>query len=93
MTNPEIQVQLAKLSGWRIDDGKLHKAFRFRDFVEAFGFMAEVALLAEKQSHHPEWTNVYNTVTINLTTHDAGGISARDFEFAFSVDALRKTPA
>ena len=73
---------------WQLKEGKLHKAFKFADFVAAFGFMSQVALLAEKADHHPEWSNVYNKVHIRLTTHDAGGLSARDAEMAARIDAL-----
>lgn len=68
-------------------DGIARK-FAFRDFVEAFGFMARVAILAEKADHHPEWSNVYNRVEIVLTTHDAGGLSQRDIDLAHAIDAL-----
>lgn len=73
---------------WSIKDGKLYREFKFPDFVLAFGFMTEVAILAEKASHHPEWSNIYNSVVINLTTHEAGGISKRDFELAQKVSKL-----
>ena len=66
----------------------LHRAFRFANFSAAWGFMARVALLAEAQDHHPEWSNVYNKVEITLTTHDAGGLSARDVRLARAIDAL-----
>lgn len=66
----------------------IRRLFTFKDFVDAFGFMAKVALLAEKADHHPEWSNVYNRVDIILTTHDAGGLSGRDVELATRIDAL-----
>ena len=80
----------ATLPDWRLVDGRdaLHRAFRFRDFGEAWGFMARVALLAEAQDHHPEWSNVYNRVEITLTTHDAGGLSQRDMKLAQAIDKL-----
>jgi len=78
----EIDARLAHLDGWTIEDGKLHREFRFADFAEAFGFMARSALVAERLDHHPEWFNVYSTVRVDLTTHDAGGLSALDFELA-----------
>jgi 4a-hydroxytetrahydrobiopterin dehydratase len=84
----EIEAGLAGLPGWEIKDGKLHRELRFRDFVEAFGFMASVALVAEAGNHHPEWFNVYNRVVIDLSTHDVGGISARDFELARAINKL-----
>lgn len=67
---------------WIANAGKLHREFMFRDFCEAFGFMSEIALLAERSNHHPEWFNVYNKVVVDLTTHEAGGITERDFELA-----------
>lgn len=73
---------------WQLNEGKLHKEFKFADFVAAFGFMSQVALLAEKADHHPEWFNVYNKVAISLTTHDAGGISTRDFALAAAIEKL-----
>ncbi|TPG48396.1 4a-hydroxytetrahydrobiopterin dehydratase [Roseomonas nepalensis] len=78
------------LPHWSLAAGRdaLCRRFQFRDFTEAFGFMARVALLAEKQDHHPEWSNVWNRVEIALTTHDAGGLSERDIALAAAVDAL-----
>jgi 4a-hydroxytetrahydrobiopterin dehydratase len=70
------------------DKDAIHRDWKFRDFSEAWGFMARIALLAEQQDHHPEWSNVYNRVGITLTTHDAGGLSARDVKLARAIDAL-----
>ncbi len=84
----EVQAELAKVTGWTLKDGKLHRELKFEGFVEAFGFMASVALVAERMDHHPEWFNVWNKVVIDLTTHDAGGISARDFKLAAAIDRL-----
>ena len=83
-------IKLNKDSGslWNIKEGKLHREFTFPDFILAFGFMTKVAMLAEKANHHPEWSNVYNRVVINLTTHEAGGISKRDFELAQEISKL-----
>jgi len=80
----------AELPEWRMMEGRdaIQRAFRFRDFNQAWGFMARVALLAEQQDHHPEWFNVYNRVEITLTTHDAGGLSGRDVKLARAIDAL-----
>ncbi|PLS67862.1 MAG: 4a-hydroxytetrahydrobiopterin dehydratase [Cyanobacteria bacterium M5B4] len=86
LTEAQINQELTTLNGWQIVEGKLHKVYQFPDFVAAFAFMTKVALLAEKLDHHPEWYNVYNRVTIDLTTHDAGGISARDFALARQID-------
>lgn len=79
-----------ELPGWRMAEGRdaILRGFRFRDFSEAWGFMSRVALLAEAQDHHPEWSNVYNRVEITLTTHDAGGLSVRDVRLARAIDAL-----
>ena len=79
----------AELPGWSLAKGRdaIRREFRFRDFSEAWGFMARVALLAEAQDHHPEWSNVYNRVDILLTTHDAGGLSERDLRLARAIDA------
>lgn len=84
----EIETELEKLDGWQIRDEKLHKKFEFENFVMAFGFMTRVALVAEASEHHPEWSNVWNQVEIDLTTHDAGGISRHDFELATKIDEL-----
>ena len=78
----------AALPEWALEGEHLKRTFRFRDFSEAFGFMARVALLAEQQEHHPEWFNVWNRVDIALTTHDANGLSARDVKLAKAIDAL-----
>ena len=84
----EITKRLAELAGWTVRDGKLHREYKFADFVEAFGFMASVALVAERMNHHPEWFNVWSTVRVDLTTHDAGGISAKDFELAAAMERI-----
>ncbi len=88
LSDAQIQANLEQVDGWTIADGKLHKEFQFDTFVTAFGFMAQLALVAESMNHHPEWFNVYNRVTIDLTTHDAGGISELDFEWAKQADAI-----
>jgi len=79
---------LAGLSGWTIRDGKLHREYRFADFVNAFGFMATAAIAIEARNHHPEWSNVYNRVTVDLWTHDAGGLTAKDVDLAKLLDGL-----
>ena len=84
----EIETRLADLDGWSVENGKLHRDLKFSDFAEAFGFMTRVALVAEAAQHHPEWSNVWNRVSIDLTTHDAGGISEKDFELASRIDAF-----
>lgn len=90
LTADEIAALLAAHPEWSLArEGKaIARTFRFKDFSEAWGFMNRVALLAEAQDHHPEWFNVYNRVEITLTTHDAGGLSARDAKMAAAVDAL-----
>ncbi len=88
LTEAEVTARLAALPGWELVAGKLQKTFTFGSFVEAFGFMTRVALVAEALGHHPEWSNVYNRVTIVLTTHDVGGISPLDFTLAEKIEAL-----
>jgi len=90
MEQVEIEKRLLALPGWDLADDKLHRQYKFADFVTAFGFMSQVALLAEAMNHHPEWSNVYNSVEIFLTTHDAGGISTKDFALAEKIDALQE---
>lgn len=84
----EAEKELSKVKGWSFQNDGIEKEFQFKDFVEAFGFMARVALLAEKANHHPEWSNVYNKVHIRLTTHDAGGLTDKDFELAGEIERL-----
>ena len=88
LSKAELSSALSQLNGWSVKDGKLHRQLQFASFVEAFGFMSSVALVAEAAGHHPEWFNVYNRVTIDLTTHDAGGITTKDIELARRVNAL-----
>jgi len=82
----------AMLPEWKLVEGRdaITRAFRFKDFSEAWGFMARVALLAEAQDHHPEWFNVWNRVDITLSTHDAGGLSERDIRLARAIDQILK---
>ncbi len=84
----DLATQLVQLDGWAIADDKLHKQFKFPSFVEAFGFMSSLALVSEAIGHHPEWFNVYNRVTIELTTHDSGGITLKDIEWARKANEL-----
>ena len=88
LSDAEIAAALATLAGWSIKDGKLHREYKFPDFIHAFGFMATSAIPIEKMNHHPEWFNVWNKVTVDLTTHDSGGISAKDVELAKMLDGL-----
>jgi 4a-hydroxytetrahydrobiopterin dehydratase len=89
------QAQLNRLEGWTFDAGRnaIRKVLRFPNFVESFGFMSRVALLAERSDHHPEWFNVYDRVEILLTTHEVGGLSMRDIALAAAIDQLLLTRA
>jgi 4a-hydroxytetrahydrobiopterin dehydratase len=86
----EVAALFARFPAWQHDAarGGMVREFRFADFAQAFGFMSAVAIHAEKQDHHPEWSNVYNRVTVLLTTHDAGGLSARDARLAEVIDRI-----
>jgi len=86
----ERQAALKRLSGWKDVEGRdaIAKRFVFADFNAAFGFMAQVALVAEKMDHHPEWTNVYKTVDVTLSSHDAGGVSERDIKLAEAMERI-----
>lgn len=90
LTPEERAAALDRLGEWDVDDARdgITRQFIFEDFSEAFAFMTRVALLAEVQDHHPEWSNVWNRVDILLTTHDAGGLSQRDIRMATAIDAL-----
>lgn len=88
LSEDDIRTRLAEIPHWELVEGKLHRAFRFTSFVQAFGFMTSVALVAEAMNHHPDWSNVYNRVTIDLNTHDVGGISALDFALAKRIDEI-----
>lgn len=85
----EIDLKLkSTLEKWKLDSNQLVREYKFKDFIEAFGFMTKVALLAQQANHHPEWSNVYNKVKIHLTTHDAGGITEKDFDLALEIENL-----
>jgi 4a-hydroxytetrahydrobiopterin dehydratase len=88
LSEQEISKALTSLKGWTYVNGKLHKEFKFGDFVQAFGFMSSVALIAEGLNHHPDWSNVYNRVVIDLSTHSEGGVTGFDVEFAKKVDGI-----
>lgn len=88
LTPEQIAALAAQLPCWTLVNGKLQRQLRFADFSEAFGFMSRVALAAEAMGHHPEWSNVWNRVTIALTTHDTGGLSSLDVALAQRIDAL-----
>ena len=84
----ELNEALSSLAGWEVREGKLHREFAFKNFVEAFGFMARAALVAERTNHHPEWFNVYRTVRVDLTTHESSGITVRDVDLARAMNEL-----
>lgn len=88
LSREEVQQRLDELSGWVRDESSLVREFEFEDFVAAFGFMTSVAIMAEKLNHHPAWTNVYNRVTIKLTTHDAEGLTEKDFDLAERINRI-----
>lgn len=88
LSDAEITERLTQAPAWKREADKIHRDFKFDNFVSAFGFMTKVALLAEKADHHPEWSNVYNRVSIELTTHDASGLSQKDFDLATQIDTL-----
>ena len=84
----EAQQRLGEVPGWDLVDDGLVRTFTFTNFVRAFGFMASAAIVAERMDHHPEWSNVYNRVTVRLSTHDAGGLTALDFDLAGKMSEL-----
>jgi 4a-hydroxytetrahydrobiopterin dehydratase len=90
LTRAEREAALAKLPNWRLANGRdaIQRTFVFNDFNQAFGFMARVALVAEKIDHHPEWSNVYKTVEVTLSSHDAGGLTERDITLAARMDRI-----
>ena len=88
LSSDQISEELKNLPGWSVKDEKLHKDFEFGDFNEAFGFMTRAAMHIEKMNHHPEWFNVYNKLTVDLTTHDAGGITENDINLAKILNSL-----
>ncbi|MHB8545985.1 MAG: 4a-hydroxytetrahydrobiopterin dehydratase [Nitrosotalea sp.] len=89
LTEEQIRVELQGLHGWSMVNGKLHKDFVFDDFIEAFGFMCKAAIHIEKMNHHPEWFNVYNKISVDLVTHDAGGITRNDVSLAKTLNSLK----
>ncbi|HJJ23347.1 MAG TPA: 4a-hydroxytetrahydrobiopterin dehydratase [Nitrosopumilus sp.] len=88
LSQTDIDEELENLPGWSIVNEKLHKEFQFESFTQAFGFMTRAAMEIEKMNHHPEWFNVYNKITIELTTHDAGGITENDINLARILNSL-----
>jgi 4a-hydroxytetrahydrobiopterin dehydratase len=86
LAEQEVRERVADLPEWTENEGKLHREYKFADFAQAFAFMTYAATVAEKMNHHPEWFNVYNRVTVDLSTHDAGGITMFDFELAAKME-------
>jgi 4a-hydroxytetrahydrobiopterin dehydratase len=88
LSKQDIAERLHKLDGWSVVKGRLHRLFKFKDFTQAFGFMKRVALAADRMDHHPDWFNAYNKVTIDLSTHSAGGLTKNDFELAGKIQTI-----
>lgn len=88
LSEQEILSRLQATPEWQLKENKLYRRLVFQDFIHAFSFMTQVAMIAEKLDHHPEWANVYRTIDIYLTTHDAGGVSERDFELIEQIEKL-----
>lgn len=91
LSQQELEQRLQSHSHWQIKDNKLYRRLVFEDFIHAFSFMTQVAMVAEKMNHHPEWANVYRTVDIFLTTHDVNGISEKDFSLLEKIESLINT--
>ena len=90
LSDAEILERVEKIPGWSVKDAKLHREYKFADFPHAFGMMATAAPAIEKMNHHPEWSNVYNRVTVDLSTHDAGGVTQKDFDLAGLLEGIAK---
>jgi 4a-hydroxytetrahydrobiopterin dehydratase len=88
LSEQQISGELGKLHGWSVVNGNLHRVFEFKDFSQAFAFMTRVALAAEKMDHHPDWSNVWNKVTVDLSTHSAGGLTKNDFDLAGKIQEI-----
>jgi 4a-hydroxytetrahydrobiopterin dehydratase len=88
LSDADVETALKQLPAWTLKSGKLHREYKFSDFAHAFGFMAIAAIRIDKINHHPEWSNVYNRVVVDLTTHDAGGITDKDFTLARRIEDL-----
>jgi 4a-hydroxytetrahydrobiopterin dehydratase len=88
LSEQEIAAELRKLAGWSVVKGNLHRVFEFKDFTRAFGFMTQVALAAEKMDHHPDWSNSWNKVMVDLCTHSAGGLTKNDFDLAGKIQQI-----
>ena len=90
LSQTELDELAGELTGWDVSTASLARTYRFGNFVEAFGFMASAALVAEKMDHHPNWSNVYNSVEVSLNTHDRGGVTELDAALARAMDALAR---
>jgi 4a-hydroxytetrahydrobiopterin dehydratase len=88
LSKQEIAARLRKLDGWGVVKGNLHREFTFKNFTQAFGFMKRVALAADRMDHHPDWSNAYNKVTVDLSTHSAGGLTKYDFDLAGKIQKI-----
>lgn len=88
LSDGEVSARLSRLSGWTLSGAQIQKTYQFRDFSEAFGFMARAALAAERRDHHPDWSNSWSRVVVSLSTHDASGLTELDFEMAEEFDRL-----
>lgn len=88
LSREEINKRLEGIDGWAFENNAIKKTFKFRDFNENFGFMSRVAMLAEQHNHHPDWSGGYNNLTVCLSTHDAGGVSEKDFALAIAIERL-----
>ena len=93
LSHEELKTRLHDLPGWTLRNEKLHREYKFGGFAEAFGFMSTCALVAQKKDHHPEWSNVFDRVVVDLSTHDAGGITALDFALATEMEGAARRPA
>ena len=89
-TDEQIQAFISQFSAWSVENNKLHCEYVFADFVQAFGFMTEVALITERSNHHPEWFNVYKSVIVDLVTHEADGVTERDFNLGKRMEEIAK---
>ncbi|MBP2832103.1 4a-hydroxytetrahydrobiopterin dehydratase [Aquimarina sp. U1-2] len=88
LTASEIKERLATIDGWEYQDDAIHTKFEFNDFKDAFSVMTRIAFEAELQQHHPDWSNVYNTLQISLSTHDADGVTDKDFKLAKTIEEI-----
>ncbi|MGB6154073.1 MAG: 4a-hydroxytetrahydrobiopterin dehydratase [Pricia sp.] len=88
LSKEEIEKKLEKLEGWEFDDGAIETSFQFDDFKDCFAVMTRIAFDCEAQGHHPDWSNVYNTLSISLSTHDADGVTEKDFKLAHSIEKI-----